>query len=249
MNKKTITSLHRHIQSAIKGGKLKMRSKKYFIMRTFLVVISIVIIAAALIYLTSFAFFVLHIRGVWELSGFGLRGFLPFLVSLPWLLFLATLVFLIGLEFLVKKTTIAYRKPLVYSVLGLMFLVLLSGFGFAKFSLHERLYNRAIDRNPPPIVGSFYKKFGDRPLHNVHPGMIVELDDNVFVMRTPTNDLIDIVILERTKFVGERMPKISDRVMIMGEKMNNKIIAEIIKIRKGTGMKIHTGLPMHDFER
>ncbi len=237
MNKPNINLINKNIQEAIRSGKLKMHSKKYFIARTALIAISIVIIAAALVYLISFVFFVLQTRGVWELSGFGFKGLMPFIISLPWLLLAAAFIFLIGLEFLVKKTTIAYRKPLVYSVSGLMLLVLLAGFGFTKFSLHEKLYNRAIDHNPPPIVGSFYKEFGEHPLHNAHPGMIADINSNGFIMTTHMGEIMNVVITADTIFIDKQELRIDDQVMVMGDNIDGVITAKAIKIRDGRGIR------------
>ncbi len=233
MNKKDITSIHKQIQSAIKDGKLKMRSKRYFIARTILIIIGIVIISVALVYLMSFVFFVLHITGAWELSSFGLKGFGLFIFSLPWLLLSATFVFLIGLELLIKKTTIAYRKPLAYSVLGMSVLVLLAGFGFARLPLHEMMYQRAVEDNISPVMRSFYKEFGQRSLYNAHPGVIIEMNDDGFVMNTHMNMLMNVLINDKTNIIDNRVLKINDNVMVIGEYKDGSITAEAIKIRRG----------------
>ncbi len=233
MNKKDITSIHKQIQSAIKDGKLKMRSKKYFIARTILITIGIVIISVALVYLISFVFFVLHITGAWELSSFGLRGFRLFIFSLPWLLLSATFVFLIGLEFLIKKTTIAYRKPLIYSVLVMSALVFLAGFGFARLPLHEMMYQRAVEDNTLPVMKSFYTEFGQRSLYNAHPGVVIEMNDNGFVMNTHMNMPMNVLINDKTNIIDNRVLKINDNVMVVGEYKDGNITAEAIKIRRG----------------
>lgn len=245
MNKTDITSIQKHIQSAIQDGKLKMRSKKYFIARTVLLVAGIVIISVALVYLISFVFFVLHMQGAWELSSFGFRGFGLFIISLPWLLFTATFIFLIGLELLVKKTTIAYRKPLVYSVLGMVILVLLAGFGFAKLPLHEIMYRRAMQDNSSPMIGFFYKEFGQHPLHNAHPGVVTELKDDGFVINTHMNMLIDVIVTEDTEFIDNQELKINDNVMVIGKYDDGQIVAEAIKIRRSGGRQDHLHFPMH----
>jgi len=239
MTKKDLTSVYTSLQEAIHSGKLKMRSKKYFIAINILLGVSIIIITLALVYLISFVFFILHINGMWELSGFGFRGLFPFLISIPWFLVIITLLFIISLEFLVKKTTIVYRKPLVYSVVGLVSLVSLAGFTFAQLPLHENLYHRSFGDDASSLVGGFYKEFGQRPLHNAYPGTILEINQNGFSMRTGMNmnENINVVVTGDTVLIDQRELEINDNVMVIGERNDNTIIAEAIKLRDGYRMR------------
>ena len=105
-------SIKNKVLEAIKSGQVKMRPRWYFILKTILVALGIVMIFLTLLYLISFIIFILRITGIWFAPAFGFEGYGIFLFSLPWLLVIISVLFAIILEVLVKRYSFAYRHRL-----------------------------------------------------------------------------------------------------------------------------------------
>lgn len=151
-------SIKDDILKAIESGKVTMRPKWHFALTAALLFAGSVLVALVLIYLVSFLFFI----------GQGVGENASILLSLPWLVIAMAIVCLIILEVLVRKFAFAYRKPLLYTIFGILALVILTGFVLANTPLHKNLSNRAYEDHLP-FGGEFYKHYDHRP-HPPRPG-------------------------------------------------------------------------------
>src|SRR3989344_3614541 len=115
-----IRSIKEEVIARIKRGETIMRPRWHFVLRAMLYALGVLIAALALVYLASFIMFVLRETGLLFVPSFGFRGVGVFLFSLPWFLILLSLVFVFVLEVLVRRYAFAYRKPLLYSVFGIV---------------------------------------------------------------------------------------------------------------------------------
>ncbi|MEA3344458.1 MAG: hypothetical protein U9Q16_02140, partial [Patescibacteria group bacterium] len=122
------SSMSKEITDKIKVNEIKMRPKIYFILKSILIVLIILFFAFFALYLISFIVFSLKATGVWFLPKFGFGGIFIFFKSLPWLLILIAAILIIILELFVKRFSFAYRKPLIYSISGIIILNLLGSF-------------------------------------------------------------------------------------------------------------------------
>ena len=208
----------------IKSGKIKMRPKIYFILKAILVGLGAAVIAIFILYLISFIVFALRISGIWFAPGFGFYGVKIFLVSLPWLLILIAIILILILEILVEHFSFAYRLPILYSVLGIITLVLLGSFALSQIKIHPYLFQKAQEKNLP-VAGKFYRDFGAGKFRNAHRGVVSEITEKGFKIETPGNEILNIIITPETRFPFGKDIKENDSVMILGERDNGAVRA------------------------
>lgn len=208
----------------ISSGKAKMRSKSYFILRTTLFLFEILFVSFLLVYLISFIFFLLHETGIWFAPSFGLRGVQIFLTSLPWVFIFFIFLIIIFLEILLKRYTMVYKHPFLYSMFIIFLMSLLFGALLANTSLHRNFLRQA-EKGELPLVGSFYRGFCGKRFSEVHPGRVVDFTQNVICIQNKNGDIVAVFIEPNTKFpVGRHIQK-GDHVVIMGNREQNHILA------------------------
>lgn len=151
-------SIRDRVAAAIASGQIKMRPRWHFAAQAALLAVGVILFALALLYVASFVVFIMHQTGLWRAPGFGWVGLRAFLFSLPWLLLAAALIFLVILEVLVKRYAFAYGRPLFYSVIGIVLLVIVGGFLVERTSLHRGLLRQAKE-NRLPWVGPLYRNY------------------------------------------------------------------------------------------
>jgi len=154
-------NLTEKILGKLRSGEFKMKPKVYFILKATLIVLSVLVVALFVLFLISFISFALRANGVLVLPIFGFRGFGAFLSSVPWLLVVAALLLIGVLEMLFKHFAFTYRRPILYSILGILIVVLLGTFIIDRTPLHPGLFDRAHERRLP-IFGPMYRNFGPR---------------------------------------------------------------------------------------
>lgn len=212
----------------IKKGEIKMRPKWHFVLKTLLIILSIIAASLFILYLTSFIFFTLRLSGVWYLPKFGFRGMGPLFFSLPWFLLLSAALLIVVLEILVRRFSFVYRRPILYTVLGVILLVLLGGFLINKTSMHPALFQRA-DRGRLPIMGSMYRGYGMPDLEDVHRGIVSEITDEGFVFQSQDNRLFT-VITSGSRFSREQEIQKDNAVIVLGKAEDGVIKAAGVRV-------------------
>jgi len=224
----TTEELKKNISKAvlekIKTGQVKMRPKIHFILKTALITLGAIVAALFLLYIISFIAFALRVSGIIFTPGIGYRGFGPFLFALPWLLISVALALVLILEFLVRKFSFAYRKPILYSLLVIFFVVMLGSFVVAQTDFHSRFLDQA-ERNELPLMGGFYKDYGNPKHGNINIGVIYEKVDNGFNMETRRGEDLSVMFSPDTSFVSDDDIKENDTVVVVGYKKDNIIQA------------------------
>ncbi|MEA3452936.1 MAG: hypothetical protein U9Q96_01190 [Patescibacteria group bacterium] len=229
----------------IKQGQVKMRPKIYFILKTLLVVLGIIISTLFALYLISFIVFALRASGAWYLSGFGFEGMKASIVLIPWVLILVALILIIVLEILVKRFSFSYRQPIFYTLLGIIIFVFLGSFAIGKTGFHTNLFQRARDGRLP-VAESFYRGFGMGKFKNVHRGTVSELKENGFTIKTRRGDILIVIITEETRFLFEGDVEIDDMVIIMGEVNDNTVVAiGVRRVNDEIGFLLKKPMLMH----
>jgi hypothetical protein len=203
------------VLEAIASGRAKMRPRWQFVLRAVLLATGAVLLLLLLVYLVSFTVFTLRVTGVWFAPLFGSRGWLTFVRSLPWLLVILSAVFVVVLEVLVRRYSFAYRKPLLYSVLGIVLIVTVGGFAIVPW---HRDFFRSARENRLPFAGPFYRDFGLRRFGDVHRGTIVSVTLEGFVMMKDAERGTSTVVIAP----GARIPSVpgfaaGDPVVVFGD--------------------------------
>ncbi len=237
-----MVSISKKVFNKIKEDKIKMRPKIFFALKTFLFSLLTLLLIIFVIYLFSFLFFHLKMSGVWFLPKFGFSATGILIKSLPWLLILTVVVSVIILEIFIKRFSFAYRRPIIYSVIGIVLFALLSSFVIGKAQIHPNLFWQAQEKKLP-MVGKIYRNFGMPKLPQVHYGIISEKLDNGFILENPQGEKITV----STELINQENMKEfkeGDNIIIIGKKDNNNIYsANIRKIEEN--FEIFQKRPLH----
>lgn len=223
-------SIKDNVLKAISSGESTMKPKWHFMVKASLLLIGIVFLILALLYLTSFIFFTLHQTGIWFVPGFGFRGVGIFFTSLPWILILVAALFIILLETLVKKYPFGYKKPLLYSVAGVVIIIVAGGILVERTSLHRGLFERA--RNGGlPVGGGFYRQFGQqRPPDNLAVGVVTEIIQNGYNIENQHGEITEIDVDDMTEYLTGTDIDVDDNIVVIGQ--HNGPIIKAYSIRE-----------------
>lgn len=219
IKEKIINEIHR--------GDVKMKSTSYFVWRTILFFSALFLLFLFVVYLTSFMIFFLRISGLVFVPQFGIAGLKILFSSLPWLLILMSLGGAIILEICAEQFSFVYRRPLLYSFLGILGLVITMSILVNLSPFHMVLFER-FERGNMPIMGMLYK---ERPLlepDTVIHGRVIEIQKNRIVLQTPRGKQLTVVMPlshKETPLLDE-----GDFVIVLGKKSNG--IVEISHIKK-----------------
>jgi hypothetical protein len=204
----------------IQTGRVKMRPRWYFVLKTVLLVISTVLAVSVVLFVASFIIFIMRQTGVFHSSGFGLRGIRAFLISLPWLLVLIAILFIILIQLFVKRYSFGYRKPLLYTILGVVGIALLGGIVVAQTPFHRGLFEHAYDNNLP-LAGGLYREYGIRRLpHNIEMGKVVEVRSNGFLITNPIDQTVSIITNGQTDYPPGTNLQVDDYLICLGKRVN-----------------------------
>jgi hypothetical protein len=218
-------SIQENILTAIETGRVKMRPRWYFVVRTTLLIVGVILSVLALLYLASLIMFVLHRTGVWFAPAFGPRGLREFLFDVPWVLVLLVTIFIILVQLLVNRFAFSHARPLMYWALGIIVLVLVGGFIINQTSVHQGLFRQA-QNDRLPFGNDFYRKFGSRPpTSNIINGQITNLQPDGFIILTPSQEILQIILSPKTRFPIGNDLEIGDRVVVAGDRNGNIIMA------------------------
>lgn len=220
-NKKTVEE---EVLKAIRERRVCMRSKKYFALQAALLASGVTILFLAVLYLASFVIFEVFETGVWFAPVPGLDGWILFFRSLPWLLILFVFVFMLILEVMVRKYSFAYRRPLLYSMLGIVGLAVVGGFLISRADFHNQFRDFARDHRIRG-VGRFYRDFGAPRMQEVRKGVIEEVVPGGFLVRTRRGETSTILITSSTRMSEGGAFMIRDMVIIFGPESSGTVQA------------------------
>jgi len=209
----------------IKSGNIKMKPKIYFILRSIIFAVLSLVVFFFLIYLVSFIFFSLVISGGWFLPAFGPSGFGRILMALPWLLVATSIILIIILQIFAERISFVYRRPAFYSLIGIIAIVLFTGFLVSQTPFHEQLFQRA-RQGGLPLIGPFYRDNAFMPqIPNVYNGVVTSISDNGFSMKTPIGDTFKVLINPNNPRLSGIKFKEGDTLIVIGKKNGNTINA------------------------
>lgn len=216
--------LRENILATIQTGQAKMTPRWHFLLRAALFFFGFVFIFLCALYLLSFTLFVLDKSQLWFVPQFGAHGVFIFFRSLPWLLLSIVLVFLIILQILARHYSFSYQRPLLFSVLGILLFVILGSSVIQKLGFHEGVseYSRV---HKLPLAAPMYERFEFGEEQSVYPGVIIEIRDPNFSIRSRRQEILKVEVTDETRFpVGKRFV-IGDEVLVLGEREEDTIEA------------------------
>jgi len=229
-------SLSDEILNKIKSGSVKMKPKLYFILQTIFLILSIFTLFLFVIYIVSFIAFSLRATGLLFLPKFGFPGIGIFLISFPWPLILLAIILIAALEILSKHFNFIYRRPLLYSLIGIIIIVIAIGFLVERTPFHSNLFRRSQTEHLPAIE-PFYRDFGVPRIPDAHIGVISEIIDGNFVIKTPRDETLTIIITPETNFSPEKDIKEGDTIVVLGKRNDDTVQAlEVHEIGKDSNL-------------
>lgn len=208
----------------IKTGAVAMRPRWYFILRTALTVVGMIMAALFAVYFLSFVIFTLHRTGVWFTPGFGVRGLILFLVSSPWILIGIVGIFLSLLYILVIRYSFSYHRPFLYSLLGITSFIVLSSFMIQLTPMHENLQSFS-ERTRMPGMNSLYSTIANKRPANLTFGTITQITDTGFILKTDTGEILSVVIGSETKLPRKVPLDLDVHVFVHGKREGDSIFA------------------------
>ncbi len=212
--------------SAIKSGKAKMRPRWRFALETWLMAVGGVILLLILVYLVGFIDFGLYESGLMALPDFGFAGWYELIWSLPWALISLSAIFIILLAVLIRRYSFGYTRPLVYSLLGILFLIVGGGMIIAQPS-----FSRAVFSDGPnarvPFVSWFYSGFGVPESINVHHGIVLSTTTGGFILQDLYDRTSSVILDLDTRMPNGNNFDIGETVVVFGNAVGTGTIRAI----------------------
>jgi len=223
------------VAEAIREGRVKMRPRWHFIVHGTLILIGVILLALTLLFLISLIIFSLRHSGAGFGPAYGTRGWFIFARSLPWMLILIAFMFIFVLEFIARRHPIAYRRPLLYSAVGIVVLAIGGGFIVAGTSLHPKMMRYA-EKHKLPIGQSYYRGLAYSEIKDVYPGIVTATTTDGVLIRSRRGDLLMITFTPETSMPsgGQFLP--NQPVMIFGERVASDTVRAFgIRLIANTG--------------
>lgn len=227
-------SIHASVLSAITNGTVRMRPHWHFVLRSLGLALGVFFAGAFGVFLISFLVFALHQSGAWFVPPLGMMGISVLVRSFPWFLMGVIVIAVVLLEALVRRYAFAYRKPVLYSSLVIVFVVILGGFTLAQTSVHRFMFQRA-QSNTLPFAGPLYRDYGTRRSGHVVSGVVREVSPKGYVVELSPGELVVVATTSETRSWGRMMIAPGDEIVVVGSAQRGMLRAQgIRKIMPGS---------------
>lgn len=155
----TIHNLKEELLQTIKDGSLKQKPKWYFAFFSFLSIVGIFTLFTLLLYMMSF---IVLIFGE-EINFRGGVHFFEMIHALPIVLILLVIILLCTLFVLIHHYRFSYKKPVLYSIVGIFFVTTILTIGLTAFDNEMRFARIGEDSNMP-VIKNMHRYY--RPHHD-----------------------------------------------------------------------------------
>ena len=122
---KEIQKLKEKILIAIQEGKLKQKSKYYFVFLSFISILGIITLFTLVLYLLSFMILIFQEQHIFHSFGLSPKEIFNFIHAVPILLMFFVVILLITLYILINKYKISYQHPIMASIVGIFLITVL----------------------------------------------------------------------------------------------------------------------------
>jgi len=146
-----------------------------------------------------------------------------FVLGSPWLLIGTAGLFGLTLYVLVTQFSFSYQRPLIYSLVGAVLLVLFGAILLGQTTVHDRLRQHGSDFDRP-ILQSLYGRMDEQP-RGAEVGVIQLATDTGFVIETRQGDMIEVVVSADTRIRQGQVFAEGESVLIFGEKEGGRVEA------------------------
>ncbi len=221
-------TIQQNVLAAIKAGQVHMKPRWYFVLQAGLFIVGLILVFIAALFIGSFFLFTLHQNGTWFTPAFGSEGIKELFSALSVGFVIAATLFIMLLQILVRKYSFAYGKPVLFTVLGVVVLVVGGSFLIQSSHVHESLLYEAREHKLP-VAGILYRQFAEPDNPRVTPGVVIEIDEKAFLMRDPHDKTVTVILTPVTKVARGTDLEVNDKVVVLGNRQGDNIMAEGIR--------------------
>jgi hypothetical protein len=230
MESQNNNNIKENILQKIKTGKIKMKPKIFFVIKTGFFVMLLLALLFFTVYFVSFIVFMMKVSGLWFLPGFGLDGIRILFGALPWVLILLSLGLIVFSEFFAEHFAFVYKRPMIYSLSAIVLIVIISGMVTAQTSMHAGIFQKASENNFP-LIKPFYDQVSNIRPQNMHTGIISEINELDFNIQTLNGQNFKVIPCKNGRGKTPKILSAGERVVIIGPVKNNIIdCLNILKI-------------------
>ena len=169
------------------------------------------------IFFINLVIFKLRFHGPFDYLLFGRFGLRPFFMAFPWIPLLVALGGIIGGLFLLRRYDISYKKGFLALIIGLVILILSSGFLLDRIGINKKAEKF---RQLRPL---YQGRFIDR---SWVMGEIVGIKDNEMIIVTPEGKEVKILKNKETLLSLGSDFKEGERIRVVGEWQDDVFIAK-----------------------
>ena len=216
--------LSKKINQRLENEHVKMRSRWFFIVEKLglegALLLSILLSTICFVVVL----YVMQQNGVFEFIEFGFSGLIVVIKNIPFDILAVAFLFIFIANIIVKQFDLSYRKP--FYIFSCAILSLITVFSFLSYwtGLTHAIFN---DKSDNVVANIYQKKITHMPSTNYAIiGKIVESKDNVYLLRTPQNQLVMVRISEPNTLSNGQIVK------LMGTKTGNHFTAEKVSVIK-----------------
>jgi hypothetical protein len=209
-------SIKDNVLKGVESGNIRMKPRWHFVLRTALIASGTLLILFTALYISSFIFFNLRQTGILFIPYFGFKGLPIILKSMPWILVCLSIVFMMLLGILAEHYAFVYDKPLIYSILAIITLVVVGGIALGMTSLHNWHRDPLSYTQPSDVT----------------IGRLINEDHDIYTIKDQRGLLIKISVTEDTTFPDNGV-HIGEEVLVIGDRDDGQIHAEGIKRLSG----------------
>lgn len=205
-----------------------MQPRWHFVLRAALMIFGLLLFTLIAIYLFSFVLFTLHKSGLWFAPQFGQQGFMLLVMGSPWLLLSILGIFILLLYILVSQYSFSYRKPLVYSMIAVVFLVIATASVIQYFGVHDRMQTFVEQRGTPGLA-PLYKNHEEKRPTGIIRGTIAEVTGSGFLITTDRDEELSVSVTQKTKTPPRIQLTVGTEILVFGDREGDIISAFGIK--------------------
>lgn len=150
------SKLSNFINEKIKSGKIKMKSKSFFVAENFFLVLLAAILVIAFLAFVNFTFYIMSKNGSLQFLEFGPSGLKAFLENIPYPVIIWAVMLVAAACLIYRNFDLSYRKPKYFLLVFFAVLVLGLVFGFFALRMNDRFRENA-ERLGIPLVKNAYR--------------------------------------------------------------------------------------------
>lgn len=226
-------TLQERLKAAIERGELAMKPRWRLVLPTLLALCGVLTLLFLVLYVSSFSVFIMRQTGLWTLPPPRISEAGTLFFALPWMLIIVIVVCATVLYVLLRRFSLSYAHPLVYTLCGVLVLAVGGGIVLGHTRLHPFLYQQARE-NRLPFAAPLYLQYEVPASRNVVIGTLIEKTGSGFTL-LERDDAVTVHLTPQTRIPREGIPSEGEIVVVLGDRDDDHIEAYGVRL-------LHDGL-------